>query len=268
MPSLPGAPLCCGQTGGSDQLRPPLPREPSVPALPTPPPPGTPKSNAGIDSSLGDAGSRSHARVASGVARRTGCWSLVCRSNLCLYCVSRNYQLFAGPGSFLARTLSPNPASWGEPAPRVTVPLGSAQEQRWEVNRAPGPLPSRLWVSVPQQGRAGGPGPWSGPQSGGGGEGAGPRLEPPAGTGEGVPEMSPSGSHQPGLSCHGPAAPTTRPPHQLSSGTAREAGGGWSWPLHTWLCDFVNTGSRGQGTAEKPFVGSVLEAATGKGTQC
>lgn len=93
LPSLPGAPLCCGQTGGSDQLRPPLPREPSVPALPTPPPPGTPKSNAGIDSSLGDAGSRSHARVASGVARRTGCWSLVCRSNLCLYCVSRNYQL-------------------------------------------------------------------------------------------------------------------------------------------------------------------------------
>lgn len=194
-----------------------------------------------------------------------GLW---CVDLTCASTVSQETTNSAGPGSFLARTLSPNPASWGEPAPRVTVPLGSAQEQRWEVNRAPGPLPSRLWVSVPQQGRAGGPGPWSGPQSGGGGEGAGPGLEPPAGTGEGVPEMSPSGSHQPGLSCHGPAAPTTRPPHQLSSGTAREAGGGWSWPLHTRLCDFVNTGSRGQGTAEKPFVGSVLEAATGKGTQC
>lgn len=37
----------------------------------------------------------------------------------------------------------------------MTVPLGSAQEQLWEVNRAPGPLPSGLWLSVPQQGLAG-----------------------------------------------------------------------------------------------------------------
>lgn len=143
------------------KLRPPLPREPVSLHCPHPllqaPPSPTRESTATL-------GTLAHSLMPGSLLAwpdvlAAGLW---CVDLTCASIVSQETTNPAGPGSFLARTLSPNPASWGactagDHAPG-TCP-GAA------VGSEPGTRPSSsyLWFSVPQQGHAGGSGPWSGP---------------------------------------------------------------------------------------------------------